>query len=446
MISHLTNGSESQRYRGDATRRISYHLTLTLSWKERELWPKFSRLLSVVCYVRCLSSDLSPVLLAGAAMLSMRVMVRDREERIRRAARRIGFTLCGFARLEPVAHAEFLRQWLAAGNAASMSYIERGLARRLDPRLILPTARTIITVGFRYRPPPQPPIAWRALLRGRIAAYALGTDYHLTVEAKLRELATDISRDYPTVTCRPYVDTGAVLEREWAANGGVGWFGKNTNILHTEEGSYFFLGELLTDLECAPDPPLADHCGTCTRCLALCPTGALEPGYLLDARRCISYWTIEHRGVIPTAMRAQLGPWIFGCDVCQEVCPWNEKLARDRGTPSSDELMPYLPDLLALDDVGFRQRFARSALRRAKRDGLVRNVAVALGNTGNPAAVVPLACAMTCDPSALVRAHAAWALGTIGDAPARQALQAARCREPDETVRTEITAALESSG
>jgi len=372
-------------------------------------------------------------------------MAVDEKEQIRTAARRIGFQLCGFARVEPPLHADFVRQWLADGNAAGMTYIERGVAKRVDPRLILPDARSVIAVGSRYLPPPLPPIDWRQQLRGRIAAYALGSDYHVTVEAKLRQLADEVTGLGAGVVARPYVDTGPILEREWAAAGGIGWFGKNTNLLHTEHGSYFFLGELLTNLELEPDPPIADHCGTCTRCLDLCPTRALKPGFTLDARLCISYLTIEHRGAIPIALRAQMGNWIFGCDICQEVCPWNEKLVRQHGLPDTEELVPYLPALLQLDDEQFRHRFRSSAMRRAKREGFVRNVAVALGNTRNAAAVAPLTAALRDDPSPVVRAHAAWALGAIGDHRARQVLDAARRREANDDVYNEIEAALLSS-
>jgi len=370
---------------------------------------------------------------------------RQLQQRIRAEACRIGFSRCGFAPMRALPHADFVRRWLDDGNAAGMAYIERGLAKRLDPWRILADVRSVITVGWRYLPPPVPPIDWRQQLRGRIAAYALGTDYHQAVEPKLRELAAYVTGLRSGVAALSYADTGPILEREWAAAGGVGWFGKNTNILHTEDGSYFFLGELLTNLELDADAPVPDHCGTCTRCLDLCPTQALQPGYVLDARRCISYWTIEHRGSIPVDMRSRLGNWVFGCDVCQEVCPWNEKLVRLHGTLDADQLLPYLPDLLRLDEEQFQRRFRHTAMRRAKRDGLVRNVAVVLGNTRNPAAVGSLAQALREDRSALVRAHAAWALGAIGDRRGQSALGLARRGESDEDVRAEIGAALEQA-
>jgi epoxyqueuosine reductase len=367
------------------------------------------------------------------------------KEQIRAAARQIGFQRCGFARVDALPHGEFVRGWLAEGNGAGMGYLERKLAQRLDPRNVVAVARSIITVGYRYLPPPLPPVEWQREMRGRIAAYALGTDYHRAVADKLRALVSHIGTLRPAAVVRPYVDTGPVLEREWAALGGVGWFGKNTNILHTEDGSYFFLGELLTDLDLEPDPPVADHCGTCTRCLDLCPTAALKPGYVLDARLCISYLTIENHGAIPIVLRPKIGNWIFGCDVCQEVCPWNDKLVRAHGTAQASALLPYLPDLARLTDAQFHNRFRRSAVRRARRDGFVRNVMVALGNTRNPAAARVLRQALLDDPSALVRGHAAWALGAIGGRSARQSLEVGRRREADATARAEIDAALETS-
>jgi len=364
------------------------------------------------------------------------------KERIRTAAWRAGFQRCGVSRVDTPQHAAFVRRWLANGNAAAMAYIERGLAKRLDPRLLLPEIRSLISLAHPYLPPPLPPIDWRAEMRGRIAAYAFATDYHLTVKRKLRELAAHISALRSDAIVRPYVDSAPVLEREWAASGGIGWFGKNTNILHTQDGSYFFLAELLTNLDLEPDPPVTNRCGTCSRCLDQCPTQALTRGYLLDARLCVAFLTIEHRGVIPAELRPQMGSWIFGCDVCQEVCPWNEKLVRRNGTPDREALVPYLPDILLLDEPGFRSRFRHSAIRRAQRDGFLRNVTVALGNTRNPSAVGPLRHVLHHDSSPLVRSHAAWALGAIGNHAALQALESVRRSETNDDVLREIEAAL----
>ncbi len=362
---------------------------------------------------------------------------------IRDAARAAGFDLCGFARIEPPPHAAFLRGWLEAGNQAAMSYLDKGLAKRLDPRLILASARSIVSLGFRYVPPPLPAVDWRAGLRGRIAAYAFGADYHRILEDKLEALAELMRGLGKSIEAKRSVDVGAVMEREWASLSGVGWFGKNTNILHTAEGSYFFLGELITNLDFDSDAAVADHCGTCTRCLDLCPTGALKPGYVLDARLCISYWTIEHRGMIPTPLRPRLGNWIFGCDVCQEVCPWNDKLGHEREAEATADLLPFLPDLLRLGDEEFRERYRRTAIWRVKRDGFVRNVAVALGNTGNPDAVSYLAESLRSDASRLVRSHAAWGLGRLGGGRAGDGLRHARSREADAEVLAEIDAAIE---
>jgi epoxyqueuosine reductase len=367
----------------------------------------------------------------------------DVKSAIRAAARKLGFARCGFARVQRPPHAAFVEQWVAQGRAAGMDYIGRRLARRLDPTRILAGARTIISVAMPYRPPPPPPVDWRATLRGRIAAYAAEPDYHKAMGARLRCLQGFVKELCPGERALWYVDTGAILEREWASLGGLGWFGKNTNLLHQLQGSWFFLGELISTIDVAPDEPVSDRCGTCTACLDLCPTGALLPGYVLDARQCISYWTIEHRGVIPVEMRPRLGAWIFGCDECQEVCPWNDKLAPDGDVAQRERLTPYLPGLVALDDSAFEALFRGTSLWRLRREGLARNAAVALGNTGNPAAVDCLADALRGDPSPVVRGHAAWALGRIDDRRARSQLDRRRSREPDPRVEEEITGALE---
>ncbi len=364
--------------------------------------------------------------------------MRTREETVAGEARAVGFSRAGCAPLRPLPRAAFLAAWLAEGRAGDMAYLARRTAERLDPQRAFPWARSVISLAYPYRPPPPPADDWRRSLRGRIAAYALGDDYHDRVAALLGRLTARLGAAFPGARFRPYVDTGAVLEREWAMRAGIGWIGRNTLVLEREAGSYFFLAELFTDLELDAVPMPRDHCGTCTRCVAACPTGALEGGYTMDPRRCLAYLTIEHRGPIPAALRPHLGNWIFGCDLCQEACPWNGDAVDASG---ANWLAPHLPSLLALDAAGFRRRFARTAVARAKRRGLLRNVAVALGNSGNPHAVGPLAAALD-DPEPLVRTHAAWALGRLGGRNARHALDVARPREPDPTVATEIDAAL----
>ena len=359
------------------------------------------------------------------------------ERTIQTHARTLGFPLCGFTRLSRLPRTDFFNDWLARGLAGEMHYLARQPERRMDPRRTFPQARSVISLGYPYTPPVLPPIDWQDELRGRIAAYAAGPDYHDVIQAKLRRLIAFLEDRQPGVWARPYVDTGPLLEREWAYRGGLGWFGKNTMLLHKAMGSWFFLAEILVDLDLDGDGAPGEHCGTCTRCLADCPTDALEEGYVLKSPSCISYLTIEHRGALPHALRPKLGNWIFGCDVCQEVCPWNLKFGRPRPAPI-DALFPSLPELLALDDTGFRTRFRRSAIKRTKRRGLLRNVAVALGNSRNPRAVGPLATALD-DAEPLIRGHAAWALGQL----AQPALLRNRLdREGDDTVRREILTAL----
>jgi len=370
----------------------------------------------------------------------------DRESAIRDHAATLGFDECGFATVAALGRDAFFAGWLDAGCAGEMRWLERGATRRLDARAVLPEARSIVTLAYPYRPPLPPPLDWRAELRGRIAAYALDDDYHGVLDDKLAALERWMARAFPGCRTRRYVDTGAVLEREWAVRGGLGWFGKNTMLLSTRRGSWFFLAELLTDLALTADEPSGSHCGRCTACLTGCPTQALGDGLVLDARRCISYLTIEHRGPIPHDRRAGLGPWIFGCDVCQEVCPWNPPpVAAGDDRPRWEWQHPRLTEILALDPAGFRSRFGRTPVTRAKRRGLLRNAAVALGNSANPQAVPALIAALAA-PEPLVSAHAAWALGTLGGGPARAALDRARGRDPDTTVRAEVAAALERTG
>jgi epoxyqueuosine reductase len=350
----------------------------------------------------------------------------------------LGVTRLGVASLAGLPRERFLATWLAEGRAGEMAYLHERMATRLDPRAEFPWARSIIVVALPYPPPPPPDPEWRARLTGRIAAYALGIDYHHRLAAMLEALAGRLRATHPTARCLAYVDTGPLIEREWAMRAGLGWIGRHTLVLDRTAGSYFLAGELLTDLDFGAEAAPLDHCGTCSRCVAACPTGALDGGYTMDPRRCISYLTIEARGPIPPPLRPALDNWIFGCDLCQQACPWNGAAE----TPWAHELTPYLPNLLAMDEHAFRARYRQTVVTRAKREGLLRNVAVALGNSGNPEAVPALARALASDPSALVRAHAAWALGQLGGTPARHALDAARQGDPDAAVVAEAAAAL----
>jgi len=363
-------------------------------------------------------------------------------ETITRAANELGFVLVGFARLRQLKErASFYRQWLDDGGHATMAYLAREPERRFDPRRLDARYKSVVSLGYPYAARAIPDVDWRGELRGRIAAYALGRDYHEVVGRRALAVAKVISQLRPGSVTRAYVDTGPVFEREWAANARLGWFGKNTMILNRGHGSYFFLAEIFTDVEFeATTEPYREHCGTCRRCLDLCPTGALADGYVMRSGLCISYQTIENRGAIARELRSKLGNWIFGCDICNDVCPWND-LAADDG---STDLVPRLPELLALNDEEFGRRFTNSAVKRAKRRGLLRNVAVALGNTRNPDAAAPLVRALETEPEPLIRSHAAWALGQIGGRAARRALARALA-DCDAAVRDEAAAALETN-
>jgi epoxyqueuosine reductase len=373
---------------------------------------------------------------------------RQLAARLKGWALEAGFDRAGVAALEPAAHGEAFVRWLARGDLAGMSYLERRLEARLRPATVLAGARSALCVALQYHP-----LAGEAEPAGdlwpRVARYARGRDYHDLMGERLRGLAGRVAAAFPGAGSRPYVDTGPVLERELAARAGLGAIGKNTNLLHRQGGSWFLLGELFLTLDLAPDAPVADLCGRCTRCLDACPTGALPEPFRLDSRRCISYWTIEHRGALPPPARELVGDWVFGCDVCQEVCPWNHKAEAgehpELGLPAEPAALD-LVGLLGMDREEYVARFRGSPMKRAKQEGLQRNAAVAMGNRGDRCYVAPLAEALAGAASAVVRGHAAWALGRLGGAAARQSLAAAQAAEGEAPVRAEIAAALAGCG
>ena len=379
--------------------------------------------------------------------------------RIKEQARELGFGLVGVASVEESAHMDLYREWVEDGRHGDMGYLARedAVARRADLRQTLPSVRSAIVVAHDYFQE-DPPGVPADPARGVIARYARGQDYHGTIEKRLRALHRWIEASVEDpVEGRVYVDTGPILERELAVRAGVGWFGKNTMLIHPKRGSYFFLGLLLLDLDLDADAPFQeDHCGTCRSCLDACPTGALlgrDPSGapVMDAPRCISYLTIEHRGPIPVELRPLMGNRVYGCDICQEVCPWNERFAepaeeeayRVRKGLDGPALVKLADQLLVVDDEGFRELFRGSAIKRAKRAGLLRNVCVALGNWGAAEAVLVLVRALE-DTEALVRGHAAWALGQIDSPAAFAALSSRLPIEEDTWVREEISSGLGS--
>jgi epoxyqueuosine reductase len=303
----------------------------------------------------------------------------------------------------------------------------------------------VVSVALNYNTPYTREAEGRGI-RGWVSRYAWGDDYHDVMQAKLERLL-DCVREAagPEVLGRVYVDAGPVMDREAGARAGIGWFGKNTNLLSMKVGSFFFLGELFLNLELEYDRPMRDRCGQCRLCLDACPTNAFVGPYVLDARRCISYLTIELKGMIPRDLRPLMGTHIFGCDICQDVCPYNTKVKPTKELafqPRAGVHAPELIPLLSLTEREFRARFAGSPILRAKRRGFLRNVCVALGNLRRPQAVPALARTLREDPEPLVRAHAAWALGRIGTREAQAALREARPGEPDPVVFSEIESAI----
>jgi len=375
-----------------------------------------------------------------------RMNPRSLSETIKAYAKALGFDLVGIAPLKPPAHADFYAEWLKRGYAGEMAYLTRNQGRRQHPEEAMPWAKSVISVAMNYYAPFEEPREKGT--RGWLSRYAWGEDYHEVLKERLLTLLELIRQEAPHVQGKAFVDISPILEREFAAQAGVGWVGKNTNVISPELGSFLFLGELFLDVELEYDRPIFDHCGECTLCLKACPTDAFVGPYTLDARRCISYLTIELRGSIPLELRPLLGEQIFGCDICQEVCPYNRKpipTNEEAFQPRDGLSAPELTPLLALSEEEFRERFKGSPVKRAKRRGLARNVAVALGNLRCEEAVPALAHALK-DPEALVRAHVAWALGRIGTEEAQLALAEALKEENDPEVIREIRLALGGEG
>jgi epoxyqueuosine reductase len=362
-------------------------------------------------------------------------------------ARRLGFNLFGV--VEPVRppHFEVYISWIARGCHGEMGYLatDRAIKRRKVPGLILPGCQSILVLGWPHRTPPlhtQAAAPDDSELRGSIAAYAWSEDYHDVIPARLEALAAFIeTRVGGPVPNRWYTDTGPILERDLAQLAGLGWIGKNTCLINPGQGSYFLLAELFLGIKLEPDSPFkADRCGTCTRCIEACPTACIQEDRTLDASKCISYLTIELKGSISRDLRPQIGNWIFGCDICQQVCPWNQRFA-EPSAPDPVDAEAIGPDLikeLPLTGRDFNRKFKGKPVKRTRRRGYLRNVAVALGNSGSSKAIPGLVYSLLNDPETLVREHAAWALGRFDQETARLALQDALQTEEDPAVLAEI--------
>ena len=336
------------------------------------------------------------------------------KEAIRQRAIELGFDACRMTSAESPPHAGFFERWLESSHHGEMTYLARNARKRVNPREVLPEARSVITLAASYHRdcdrPPEPKPA-----RGVVARYARFADYHDILGRQLETLAHYIDERAPGNRSLWYVDTGPVLERDLAQRAGLGFIGKHTNLISRKLGNWFFLSEIITTLELTPDLPEKNRCGTCSRCITACPTRAITAPFQLDARRCISYLTIELKGSIPIELRPALGNRVFGCDDCLAACPWN------RFAQEAQLLRPYLrsdlqtPDLLEwleLDEAAFKRRFAGTPLMRSKRRGLLRNVCVALGNVGDARALPALRRAAA-DPEPLIAEHACWAIEAI---------------------------------
>lgn len=326
---------------------------------------------------------------------------------IKRLAREAGFDDCRIAAADEAPHAGAFREWLADGCHGDMAWMERTPERRCDPREVLPGCKSVVCLALNYYPGPSAGDGYR------IARYAWNDDYHDIVEKMLKRM--DEGMAALGGIQRYYVDTGPVLERDHATAAGLGWNGKSTVQIHRHLGTWTFLAELLTTLELPADPPFGDHCGKCTRCLDACPTQAITAPHRVDARRCISYLTIEHKGPIPEEFREAIGDRLYGCDACLEVCPWNRfaQVARESRFHARESVFALKPrDFLALDDEAFRTLFAKSPIKRIKRARFLRNVCVVMGNTGTPDDLPALHLAAR-DPDPLIAEHATWAVARI---------------------------------
>jgi epoxyqueuosine reductase len=374
--------------------------------------------------------------------------VNSLRDDIKTEALNLGFSFFKITIPCPSKDIEVYEKWLAKGHHASMAYLasEHHLKLRKNPENILSNARSVLVLGVRYPSPKDSIGADSSFPEGRTSSYAWGKDYHIWIASRLARLGEVITK----LTGKPVQSLGGtdsipVLERSLGTQAGLGWIGKNSCLIVPKHGSFFFLAELFLDLELDPDPHfLGDFCGKCQACLDSCPTQCIQNDRTIDANRCISYLTIENKGEIPTELRPKLGNWVFGCDICQVVCPWN-RFAVQGSPPTDIAWEPLRIDLLNEMQISpqiFSAQFFESPIKRSRRRGYLRNIAVALGNAADERAVFPLTRVMKAEEEPLVRAHAAWALGQIGTKAAMRALTHLLCHEKDENVTREIQQAL----
>jgi epoxyqueuosine reductase len=362
------------------------------------------------------------------------------EQRIKDEAAAIGFSAVGITSAEVgIREQDRLREFVSNGEHGDMAWMETHLERRIAPKAIWDGARSVVVLTQNYGPDHDPMENLAATDRANISVYARNKDYHDLIKKRLKRLARWMVEQYGCEV-KVFVDTAPVLEKPLAAQAGLGWQGKHTNMVSREHGSWVFLGEVFTDMELAPDAPESDHCGNCTRCLDICPTSAFPRPYALDARRCISYLTIEHKGHIPEEFREAMGNRIYGCDDCLAVCPWNkfaETSAEAAFAARHDLDLPPLAEFLGLDDEAFRARFSGSPIKRIGRDRFLRNVLIACGNSGD-VSLLPAVAALRSDGAPIVRAMAVWALGRLTERDGFLALrEAALGSEEDPEVLKE---------
>jgi epoxyqueuosine reductase len=363
---------------------------------------------------------------------------QEKLEKIRLKALELGFDGFGVAPPDVGESGEWFQQWLAQNYDGEMAYIKRGEAKRLDLDRVLPGVKSVICLMTNYFTTPRTLEFLEEPETGDISNYALNLDYHDLIQPRLRELEACLAELFPDCQTKSYVDTGPILEKPLAQKAGLGWIGKHTNLLTEGVGSYYFLSEILVDVALPISEAAQDHCGTCTACIDICPTRAIVAPYVLDARKCISYLTIELKGEIPHEYRKAIGNRIYGCDDCQIVCPWNSyAVATEESAFQEREGVKGLIELMQMDDEDFRERFRKSPVKRTKRRGLLRNVAVALGNSGQMEAVPVLTEALS-DPEPLIRSHAVWALGELLGKDVLGAVESCLLEETDALVLNEV--------